>query len=350
MKKLAFLFMLIGIPLLAITPYTFAASTAIISLDPSSLQVAPEQQFTFRIVITPGDVPILAVTPQLLFDPGLLEFVTFDPSPDFPQITSQQEIGSSSAEITVSAPSIFSPVASSAVVAYATFTAKSNGTGTSNITFGPDSFAGSLQTGKQNIFSGPTGASISIVIPTTPTPRQTPTPQPTATPTPKPTITPTPTPTLQPTATPTPTPTMTPMPTPTPTIPKPTVTPAQTPTPSPKPHPTPTPRKKKKGPSVTIHTPYNKSMLPRQGSVAIRATASDRDKIRLMEITVNSKKVASCQKTTTCTYRWDVTKASGGSHTIAVTAWDQSAENNSTTQKITVVKSCRVGFFNHCMW
>jgi Bacterial Ig domain len=129
-----------------------------------------------------------------------------------------------------------------------------------------------------------------------------------------------PTATPTPSATPVPTPTQTPMPSPTPTA---------TPTPTPGDF---TP------PAVSITSPANGYHIPSKGSFAVRSTASDASGISRIVISLDGVAQKTCSNTTSCQVNISAKSISAGSHTIAATATDKSANHNTATSTISVTK------------
>jgi hypothetical protein len=207
-------------PLLLIT-HSFAASSAIMYLTPSSATVAIGNTLTVGVYEDSGAQDVNAAKADLTYNANVLQYVSVTSSNAF-SISAATSGGNGTVTIDRGA---IPAVTGAQLVATVTFTAKAGGT--SAISFGPNSkvLANSGSQANQNILNSTTGGTYTVPSPPPPPPPPpppTPTPTPTPSPTPSPNPTPTPRPTPSPTPSPRPTPTPSPTPSPTPT-PKPPV-------------------------------------------------------------------------------------------------------------------------------
>jgi len=98
--------------------------------------------------------------------------------------------------------------------------------------------------------------------------------------------------------------------------------PTPTPTPTPSPTPMPTSAPDTTAPAVSVISPQDGSSV--SGSVNIQAQASDNVAVQSVSIFVDGGVVNSCTDTS-CSYIWDTTSISNGSHTIQAKALDVSS-------------------------
>jgi hypothetical protein len=91
-------------------------------------------------------------------------------------------------------------------------------------------------------------------------------------------------------------------------------------------------------PTVSITNPAYNQVLPRRGSVSVSATAADQSGIATIRVFIDGVLKKTCSLTTTCQYSWSIGKVSSGTHTVSVTAIDNSPNMNSTSASISVIK------------
>lgn len=113
----------------------------------------------------------------------------------------------------------------------------------------------------------------------------------------------------------TPTPTVTQAPTAAPTIASGTLTPSSL--------------------SVIITTPVNGSTLPTKGRVQISSQAQSNTTISKMQISIDGKRVKTCFSTNFCSYSWNITSVTKGSHVIKVVATDTSGQTAQASVTVT---------------
>jgi len=116
-------------------------------------------------------------------------------------------------------------------------------------------------------------------------------------------------------------------------------TPTTTPTPTLSPTGIPTPKPEDfTPPVVTITKPANNATLSNKGQIQIAATARDDSGVSRMEIFFDTKSLNVCTNTTSCNGKSPASQESSGTHTITVTAADNSLNKNpgSATIGVTV--------------
>ncbi|HLA00073.1 MAG TPA: Ig-like domain-containing protein, partial [Thermodesulfovibrionales bacterium] len=91
-------------------------------------------------------------------------------------------------------------------------------------------------------------------------------------------------------------------------------------------------------PTVTIISPLDGSTLPKKGTVAISAKASDESGINRINMYVDNTLLKTCLNMTACQYKWNVNKVSSGTHTIKVQAMDKAPTPNTGSASISVRK------------
>lgn len=97
-------------------------------------------------------------------------------------------------------------------------------------------------------------------------------------------------------------------------------------------------------PSITITNPQNGAVLPSSGIVQVSSTATDPSGINFMRIYIDNILEQTCTggtnppTTLQCTYNWHMNQVSSGTHTIKVTAKDNSPYQNTGSVSITVIK------------
>ena len=91
-------------------------------------------------------------------------------------------------------------------------------------------------------------------------------------------------------------------------------------------------------PTVTIISPLDGSTLPKKGTVAISAKASDESGINRMNMYMDNTLLKTCLNMTVCQYKWNVNKVSSGTHTIKVQAMDKAPTPNTGSASISVRK------------
>ncbi len=237
-----------------------AATTASISMNPSTQTYAVGDQFTIDLMLDANGLPINYAIYDVSFDPNLFDLVSVTPNTArLPRIIQALQVSNGRFGIELATPVTGPALTGPGVAATATFRVKAPSATDAVFSYGPLNYIGTFDPAGEsasNLLGTKSGATVTISNATgnncliefdltlpTPTPTNTPIPTatPTNTPTATPTRTPTPTPTNTPTPTrtPTPTPTNTPIPTATPTN-TPTATPTRTPTPTPTNTPIPT--------------------------------------------------------------------------------------------------------------
>jgi hypothetical protein len=97
----------------------------------------------------------------------------------------------------------------------------------------------------------------------------------------------------------------------------------------------PAPQQDTTPPVITILSPSNGATVG--ASTTISATASDVSGIATIRILIDAVQVATCGATS-CSYTWNTSGVSAGSHTIQVTATDNASTPNTGSTSITVYK------------
>jgi subtilisin family serine protease len=133
------------------------------------------------------------------------------------------------------------------------------------------------------------------------------------------------------TGSPTPTPSPAPSPSPSPvSSPSPTPSPSSTPTPTPEPDSIP--------PTVIITNPSAGAVLPKVGTVAFTAAASDNKGVSEMQLFVDGVKNKTCTGVTTCSTNLSMKKLASGSHILKAVAIDTGSPANTSDVFNTVTK------------
>lgn len=213
-----------------------AGETVTPLLTPNSATKNVGEAFEAQLSLNASGNDITGVDVRLTTSKDVVEIVSFQPSPTFPNELIKTVDEQTGTLRYVAVNTTANPLTGTVLVGTVTFRAKAQGT--SPVTLLGDTQITALgHSGK--LPTNPLAASFTVAAPTaTPVPTATPTPIPSPTPTIEPTATPTPLPTNTPTPIPTNTPTPSPTPSPTP---QPTVEPTETPVPTSAPTATPSP-------------------------------------------------------------------------------------------------------------
>lgn len=100
--------------------------------------------------------------------------------------------------------------------------------------------------------------------------------------------------------------------------------------------PTPTTNSDNIPPTLTISRPTNDTKI--SNSLSIKAKASDDSGIKKITILFDGKVIKTCNSTTSCKYTYNTKSVSSGNHSIVISAYDKSANNNVASTTINVIK------------